>query len=78
MGKYSKGITSPPPCEQKHGHDSNTTSYGWGWLKDDDDIENFWQGKDVVGSAGSADVGGGQPHNNMPPFVQMYFIQRVK
>ena len=59
-------------------HDSNTKSYGWGWLKDDDDIENFWQGKDVVGSAGSADVGGGKPHNNMPPFVQMYFIQRVK
>lgn len=59
-------------------HDSNTKSYGWGWLSDDENVENFWQGTDVVGSASSANVGGGKPHNNMPPFVQMYFIQRVK
>ena len=59
-------------------HDSNTKSYGWGWLDDDNDQEDFWQGKDVGGTSTSPNLGGGKDHNNLPPYRMLYFIQRTK
>lgn len=58
--------------------DSPDKTHGWALKIITGDDANYWADANDDQSSRSDTVGGGRPHNNLPPYKKLYFIQRVK
>lgn len=60
----------------EHAHDQAEMQYGHDWLG----VSGQWSASssgDVTHRYVTAAAGGGQPHNNMPPYLAVYIWKRV-